>query len=330
MKLEIPSTLRAVVVREAGGPEQLRLEDVPLSPPAPGEALIRVQASGVNFLDVYLRRGDYAAAMPFTPGTEVAGTIVAIGGGAASGEFSPGDRVAFLARTGGYAEYVTAPVERLIPIGDAPVEHAMALFQGVTAQFLTHDAHPVRAGESVLVHAAAGGVGTMLVQYAKAKGAFVIGTVSTPEKAEIAKQAGADSVIVGTQVALSQAVREILPDGVDVAFDASGKPTFQESLHAVRKRGHVVLYGAAGGAVPAFDPAELRNLGSLTLTYTSIYHHIETTEELRARTAAVLQDLKNGTLRVLQSQGFDFDRVAEAHALLESRATSGKLYLRLA
>ena len=321
--------MRAVVVRQAGGPEQLRLEDVPLIPPAPGEALIRVQASGVNFLDVYLRRGDYAAAMPFTPGTEVAGTIVAIGGDT-SAQFAPGDRVAFLARTGGYAEYVAAPLERLIAIGDAPLEHAMALFQGITAQFLTHDAHPVRLNESVLVHSAAGGVGAMLVQYAKARGAFVIGTVSTPEKAEIAEQAGADRVLVGAQVALSQQVRDIRPDGVDVVFDASGAPTFQESLHAVRKRGHVVLYGSAGGAIPLFDPAELRNLGSLTLTFASIYHHIETAGELRSRAAAVLQDLQNGTLRVLQSRAFDFDRVGEAHALLESRATAGKLYLRVA
>ncbi len=322
--------MKAVVVRRQGGPEQLRVEEVPRPEPGAGEVLIRVEASGINFIDVYFRRGSYQAPLPFTPGGEIVGTIEALGPGASGAGFVPGDRVAALGRLGGYAQYALAPLDRLIAVNDAPPEHALMLFQAITAEYLAHDVHPIREGEVVLVHSAAGGVGSLLVQYAKAMGASVVGTASSPEKATIASWAGADRVVDAAPQGLAERVRAEYPDGVDVVFDAVGKDTFHESLRATRRRGHVVVYGEASGPAPAIAPGELLTLGSLTLTGSSIYHHIGTSSELRARAATVLADLENGTLRTLESRAFALDDAAHAHALLESRATTGKLYLRVA
>jgi NADPH:quinone reductase len=322
--------MKAIRVRAVGGPDVLTLEDVPEPTLQPREALVRVTAAGVNFIDVYHRIGLYPLPLPFTPGSEAAGTVEAVGSEVS--EVKPGDRVAYAMTIGAYAELAVVPSFRLVPIpGGLSLEvAAAAMLQGMTAHYLSHSTYPLAKGDTALVHAAAGGVGLLLVQMAKKRGARVLGTVSTAEKAEAARRAGADVTIRYTEEDFEEVVkRETDGRGIEVVYDSVGKTTFAKSLRCLKPRGMLALYGQSSGPVPAFDPAELAKGGSLFLTRPSLAHYALDRGELLKRAGDVLSWIASGELELTIDRKLPLAQAAEAHRLLESRQTSGKLLLEV-
>ncbi|HEY8481455.1 MAG TPA: quinone oxidoreductase [Spirillospora sp.] len=318
--------MRAITVSENGGPEVLAAGERPDPEPGPGEVLIDVAAAGVNFIDVYYRTGLYQQALPYVPGVEAAGTVAAVGDGVT--DFSAGDRVAWANVHGAYAERAVVPAKDVVPVPDGvSLEDAAAsLLQGMTAHYLTHSTYRIQKGDTVLVHAAAGGMGLLLTQTAKALGARVIGTASTPEKEKLAREAGAD-VTMGYD-GFSERVRELTGgEGVAVVYDGVGAPTFDGSLACVRRRGVLALYGAAGGPVPPFDPQRLNKAGSVYLTRPSLGHFVATREELLERAADVYGWVKSGEVRIHVGHRYALADAAAAHADLEARRSTGKLLL---
>lgn len=313
---------------EFGEPDVMRLEDAPLPEPDAGMVRLKLEAIGVNFVDLYQRGGLYRVALPFTPGSEAAGVVDAVGEGVT--EFKVGDRAAYGFVVGAYAEYAVVPAEKLIPLPagvDAQVA-AAALLQGMTAHYLAFDTFPLKAGQTTLIHAAAGGTGQLLVQMAKLLGARVIGTTSTPEKAEIARKAGADEVILYTQQDFEAETKRLTDGkGVDVVYDSVGKDTFDKSLNCLRPRGYLVLFGQSSGPVPPLDPQILANKGSLFLTRPSLGNYLLTREELLMRASAVLNWIAEGKLHVTIDRSFPLSEAAEAHRVLAARQTSGKVLL---
>jgi NADPH2:quinone reductase len=322
--------MKSIRVRAVGGPDVLVFEDVPDPKPQPKEALVRIEAVGVNFIDVYHRTGLYPLPLPFTPGSEAAGVVEAVGGEVT--EVRPGDRVAYAMSIGAYAELACVPAWRLVPIpADLSFEMAAAaMLQGMTAHYLSHSTFPISPGHQVLVHAAAGGVGLLLVQMAKKRGARVFGTVSTEEKAEAARRAGADVVIRYTDEDFESVVkRETGGKGLHAVYDSVGKTTFEKSLRCLQPRGMLALYGQSSGPVPPFDPGELAKGGSLFLTRPSLAHYNLDRNELLGRASDVLQWISTGELELTIDRTLPLAQAAEAHRLLEGRKTSGKLILEV-
>jgi NADPH2:quinone reductase len=324
--------MRAVRIHETGAPHVMQIDEVPMPQPGPGQVRVKVGAAGVNYIDTYQRSGQYRVALPFTLGQEAAGVIDAVGEGV--GEFAPGQRAAVTFAPGCYAEYVVADAARVvgIPDGVEDVAALAGLVQGMTAHYLAHDTCPLVPGMVALVHAAAGGTGQLLVQMAKARGAFVIGTVGTAEKATLARALGADAVIVYTETDFEAETKRIMAEhhggrGVDVVYDSVGRDTFAQGLSVLRPRGMMVLYGQSSGAVEAFDPQILNARGSLFLTRPSLGHYTQTRAELLWRSADVLGAIAAGTLRVRVDRTYTLDEAAAAHEALTSRATMGKIAL---
>jgi NADPH:quinone reductase len=320
--------MKAIRVHSPGGCEVLTLEEVPRPVPKEGEALVRIQAVGVNYIDCYMRTGQYKMSLPGTIGSEAAGTVESVGPGVTS--VKAGDRVAYAGVPGAYAEYAVVPADRLVHLPDGldARQGAAAMLQGMTAHYLTHSTYPLRPGESCLVQAAAGGVGLLLCQIAKKRGARVFGTVSTEEKAKRAREAGADEVILYTQTDFAAEVRRLTAGrGVQVVYESVGKTTFDKSLDSLARRGLLALFGQSSGPVPPLDPQILNQKGSLFLTRPTLAHHIETREELVERSGAILGWVRDGSLKLTIDRELPLAQAAEAHRLLESRATSGKLLL---
>ncbi len=320
--------MKAIRVHRYGGPEVMAVEDVPDPKPGEGQALVRMDAVGVNFIDIYQRMGLYPVPVPFTPGNEGAGTVEEIGSGVT--EVSPGDRVAYAGALGSYAEYAVVPSWRLVkvPKGVDPATAAAAMLQGMTAHYLCHDTYPLQPADSCLVHAAAGGVGLLLVQMAKRRGARVIGTVSSPEKARLAREAGAEEIILYTEKDFEQEVKRITGGtGVQVVYDSVGQATFEKSMNCLATRGYMVLYGQSSGPVPPFDPQVLNARGGLFLTRPSLAHYTQNREELLARAGQVLGWAAEGTLRVRIGEQLTLGKAGEAHQKLAGRQTTGKVLL---
>jgi NADPH2:quinone reductase len=320
--------MKIIHVPEPGGPEKMQLADVPTPTPGPGQALVRIAASGVNFIDIYFRMGLYKADLPITLGNEGAGTVEAVGPGVA--DVKPGDRVAYAMARGSYAEYAVVSAAQLVPI-PAGVDFrtaAAAMLQGMTAHYLTHSTFPLKKGDACLVHAAAGGAGGLIVQMAKMLGARVFGTVSTEEKARIAREHGADEVIRYTEQDFEAEVKRLTGGrGVDVVYDSVGKTTFDKSLNSLRPRGMMVLFGQSSGPVPPFDPNILNGKGSLFLTRPSLGHHLLTRDELLWRAGDLLGWIASGKLKLRIDRAYSLAEAAQAHRDLESRRTAGKLLL---
>jgi NADPH2:quinone reductase len=320
--------MKAIRVKTIGGPEVLQLDEVPDPSPGPGEALVRLEATGINFMDVYQRMGLYKATLPFTPGTEGAGTVVAVGDGVT--EVVAGDVVASTNFTGSYAEMALARAERLVvlPAGLRPRDGAAAMLQGMTAHYLATSTYPLKPGDRCLVHAAAGGVGLLLCQIARKRGAFVIGTTSTEEKAELARAAGANEVILYTKQDFVTEVRRITAGAaLHVVYDSVGATTFMHGLDCLVPRGMMALFGQSSGPVPPIDPQILNQKGSLFLTRPTLTHYIAAREELRWRAGEVLGWIRDGSLKLRIDREFPLDKAADAHRALESRRTKGKLLL---
>jgi len=320
--------MKAIRVHTPGGPEALRLEDVPQPAPGSGEVLVKVEAAGVNFIDVYQRTGHYKVPVPFTLGQEAAGTVAAVGVGVA--EPNVGDRVAYTAILGAYAEYAVVPADRVVrlPDGVSAKQGAAAMLQGLTAHYLATTTYPLKSGDACLVHAAAGGVGLLLCQIAKLRGARVLGTVSTREKAALAREAGADEVILYTEQDFEAEVKRLTSGaGLQVVYDSVGKTTFEKGLNCLARRGMMVLYGQSSGPVGSFDPQVLNQKGSLFLTRPTIVHYIATRAELLARAGEVLGWIQRGMVKVRIDRELPLRQAAEAHRLLEARQTTGKVLL---
>jgi len=318
----------AVVVHETGGPEVLRWEERDPGAPGPGEARVRTAAAGVNFIDVYFRTGLYPRPLPFVTGLEGAGTVEAVGPGAEP--LAPGGRVAWAAVPGSYAEAVRAPAQALVRVPDG-VEldvAAACMLQGMTAHYLTHATRSTRPGDVALVHAAAGGVGLLLVQMLAEAGAEVIGTCSTVEKEALAREAGAHHVIRYTECDFAEEARRLTGGrGCDVVYDSVGQATFEGSLACLRPRGLLALFGQSSGLVPPFDLGRLNALGSLFVTRPSLAHYAATRAELEARASAVLDAVAEERLRVRIGARFALAKASDAHRALEGRATTGKVLL---
>ena len=320
--------MKAVQVREPGGPEKMETVDVPVPVPGPGQALVRIAASGVNFIDIYFRSGLYKSDLPITLGSEAAGTVESIGPNVT--HVAPGDRVAYAMVRGSYAEYAAVPETSLVKIPDTIdfESAAAAMLQGMTAHYLTHSTFPLNTGQSCLVHAAAGGAGRLTAQMAKIRGARVIGTVSTEEKAAVAAKAGVDHPIVYTAVDFEAEVKRITGGtGVDVVYDSVGKTTFDKSLACLRPRGMMVLFGQSSGPVTAFEPQILNTRGSIFLTRPSLAHYLLSREELLWRAGDVFTAIERGELALRVDHVFPLAEAGAAHRALESRATTGKLIL---
>jgi NADPH2:quinone reductase len=319
--------MRAIRVHRPGGPDELRLEEVPTPTPGPAQARVRVAYSGVNFIDVYHRSGAYPGQLPFTPGSEGAGVVDAVGDGDV---VRVGDRVAWAMHPGSYAEHAVVDAWKLVPVPDdvSLATAAAVMLQGMTAQYLTHTTFPLREGHVALVHAAAGGVGLLLTQVAKRRGARVIGTVSTEQKAALARRAGADDVVLYTKESFKDAARRLTGGrGVDVVYDSVGKTTFNDGLDSLRPRGYMVLFGQSSGAVPPIEPAILNPKGSLFLTRPSLAHYMLDRDELLGRAREIFALITQGALDVRIDRELPLAQAAEAHRLLEGRATAGKLVL---
>jgi len=318
--------VKAIRVHQYGGPEVMRLEELPLPVPGPGQVGIEVRAAGINLFDTQLRSGLYKRGLPLTLGLEGAGIVEAVGHGVT--DIKAGDRVAFIFAAGTYATYTLAPAERVVPLPDSIgfEEAAAVLFQGLTAHYLGTSTFPLIAGTSCLVHSAAGGCGILLCQIAKIRGAMVIGAVSTPAKAEIAREAGADHVVVYAEEDFETAVKRITSGrGVDVVYDAVGLDTYVRSMNVLRPRGLLALYGEASGDVPPIDPRELLFRKSLYLTRTGLDHYIADRGELRDRSDEIFEWVGQGRLKQKIFRSYGLEEIAEAHRALESRATTGKL-----
>lgn len=320
--------MKAIQVKQTGGAEDLQLVELPTPQPKPNEAVVKIAASGVNFIDVYEREGRYKVPFPFVLGQEGAGTVTAVGPEVKS--VKSGDRVAWSSVRGSYGEYAAVPGERLVlvPHGVSDQQAAAAMLQGMTAHYLSHDTFPLQRGQTALVHAAAGGVGLLLVQMAHNIGARVIATVSTDEKAKLARQAGADELILYTQTDFETETKRLTGGkGVDVVYDGVGKTTFEKGLNILRPRGMMVLFGGSSGAVPPFDLVVLSQKGSLYVTRPTLAHYIATTEELRARSSAVFKMIAEGKLELRIEHTYPLADAPKAHRDLEGRKTTGKLLL---
>jgi NADPH2:quinone reductase len=320
--------MKAIRVHSTGGPDVLRLEDGPEPQPAAGQAVVKLEAIGVNFIDIYFRTGLYKTQMPFTPGQEGAGTVTAVGEGVTL--VKVGDRVGYSGLQGSYAEYQAVPADRLVklPKEVSARDGATAMLQGMTAHYLTTSTFPLKKGDTCVVHAAAGGVGLLLCQIGKMKGATVIGTVSTEEKAKLAREAGAEHVIRYTEQDFEVEVKRITGGkGVDVVYDSVGKTTFDKSLNCVRRRGMMVLFGQSSGVVPPFDLNQLNPRGSLFVTRPALGHYIAERAELEQRSAEVCGWVRDGKLKLRIGATFALAQAAEAHKALEGRKTTGKVLL---
>ncbi len=319
--------MKAIRVHEVGGPDVLRYEDVPAPTPGPGQALIRVEAIGLNFIDCYFRSGLYKTALPFTPGSEAAGIVAAVGPTVT--HVRVGDRVAYAPAIGSYAESVVVPADRLVKVPDSvdAKTAAAVMLQGMTAHYLASDTYPLKPGDTALVHAAAGGVGLLLVQIAKMRGARVLGTVSTREKAALAKEAGADEIILYTEQDFEAEVLRLTDKGgVNAVYDSVGKTTFDKSLNCLALRGVLALFGQSSGPVPPVDPARLAK-SAIFLTRPGLMQYTATREETQRRATDVLTWVTSGRLKVRIHQSLPLKDAAEAHRLLEGRKTSGKVLL---
>ncbi len=320
--------MKAIQVKQPGGPEALELVDLPVPKPKANEAVVKLAASGVNFIDVYHREGRYKVGLPFTPGQEGAGVVMAVGADVKS--VKAGDHVAWSHLLGAYAEYAAVVAHRLVPIpaGVTDQQAAAAMLQGMTAHYLSHDTYPLKPGETALVHAAAGGVGLLLVQMAHNIGARVIATVSTEEKARLAREVGADEIILYTQSDFEAETKRLTDGkGVDVVYDSVGKTTFEKGLNVLRPRGMMVLFGGSSGAAPSFDPIILTQKGSLFLTRPSLGNYIATREELVVRSGAVFGMITSGKLKLRIEHTYPLEEAQRAHRELEGRKTTGKLLL---
>lgn len=320
--------MKAIQVAAVGGPEVLALADVPVLDPKPNEALVQIKAAGVNFIDVYFREGRYPAPLPFILGQEGAGVVVGVGSDVTT--LRLGDRVAYTGVMGSYAEYAAVPADRLVRIPDELdfEQAAAAMLQGMTAHYLSHSTYPINDGDAVLIHAAAGGVGLLLVQMAKQRGARVIATAGSEEKAQLARDAGADEVIIYTQTDFEPETRRLTDgQGVHVVYDGVGKDTFARGLRVLRPRGYMVLFGGASGAVAPFDLLELTKNGSLFVTRPSLQHYVATRAELEERSHDVLQMIAGGKLKLRIHKRYLLEDAQQAHRDLEGRRTTGKLLL---
>jgi NADPH:quinone reductase len=322
--------MKAVRIHNFGGPEVFRLDEVPQPEPSENQALVRVMATGINFIDIYQRTGLYQVPLPYTGGMEAAGTVEKTGPGC---ELAPGTRVAWAMAAGAYAEYATVPAARMVPIPDGvDFESAAAvMLQGMTAHYLSESTFPAKSGDLALVHAGAGGTGLLLIQLLKLKGATVYTTVSTADKAKLAKEAGADETILYTSEDFVTRVKELTGGkGVNVVYDSVGLPTYQGGLEVLRPRGMLVLFGQSGGKVPPIDPFALTEKGSLFLTRPSLAHHTAERQELLHRATTVLGLVREGKLHLRIGQRYPLSEIAQAHRDLESRATTGKLLIEVA
>lgn len=320
--------MQSIRVHSTGGPEVLRYEQAERPVPGPGQVLVQVQATGLNFIEVYQRTGLYPVPLPFTPGSEAGGRVVEIGPGVS--EVKVGDQVASHGFTGSYAEFSLAPADRLIvlPPGVSPRVAAAVMLQGMTAHYLACSTFPLAPGHTCLVHAAAGGTGQLLCQIAHLRGARVIGTVSTESKAELARAAGADEVILYTQQDFEVETRRLTDGaGVNVVYDSVGRTTFAKGLNCLVPRGMMVLFGQSSGPVGPIDPQVLNTKGSLYLTRPTLWAYAGTRSELLERASAVLGWLADGSLKVSIGREFPLSAAAEAHVELEGRRTAGKVLL---
>ena len=326
----IPNTMKAIRVHSTGGPEVLQFENIPVPTPAGGEALVKLEAAGINFIDVYKRTGLYKVPLPATPGEEGAGTVVAVGVNVS--DVKPGDRVAWAGVMGSYAEYAVVPAAKLVPL-PAKVNASLGaavMLQGMTAHYLATSTYPLKPGDRCLIHAAAGGTGLLLTQIAKQRGAFVIGTAGSDEKAALAKAAGADEVIVYSRQDFVAEVKRITNGaGVNVVYDSVGKSTFLAGLDVIAMRGMMVLFGASSGPVAPIDPQLLNQKGSLFLTRPTMHHHTATRGELLQRAGDLLSWIAAGQLNVRIGAEFPLSQAAEAQKALEGRQTTGKVLLKI-
>ncbi len=322
--------MKAIQVKQPGGAEAMEVVELPEPQPKANEAVVKLAAAGVNFIDVYFREGRYKAPLPIVLGQEGAGVVSAVGTDVRS--VKVGDRVAWCGLQGSYAEYAAVAAERLVqvPAGVGDQQAAAVMLQGMTAHYLSHDVYPLKRGQTALIHAAAGGVGLLLVQMAHHIGARVIGTVSTEEKAKLARDAGADEVILYTQLDFEAETKRLTDGkGVDVVYDSVGKTTFDKSLNVLRPRGMMALFGGSSGAVPPFDLITLSQKGSLFVTRPTLHHYIATREELVARSGAVFGMLAAGKLKLRIEHTYPLAEVQRAHRDLEGRKTTGKLLLMM-
>ena len=320
--------MKAIRIHEHGGPEVLQYADIPDPTPQAHEAVVKIDAAGINFIDIYFRTGLYPTKLPFTNGQEGAGTVVAVG--ADAGDVKVGDRVAYTGVQGSYAEYAAVPADRLVPVpeGFDTKTAAAVMLQGMTVHYLTHSTFKLGPGHTILTHAAAGGVGLLLVQVAKMLGARVIGTCSTEEKAARARAAGADAVILYTEQDFAAETKRLTGGrGVDAVYDSVGKATWEGSLNSLKPRGTMVSFGNAGGPVAPFSPLELTKRGSLFLTRPSLFHYIASREDLVRRAGDVLDWVQSGKVKVHIGEEFALAQAAEAQTKLAARQTSGKLLL---
>jgi len=319
--------MKAIRVHEVGGPDVLQYEEIPLPSPGPGQVIVKVEAIGLNFIDCYFRAGVYKTALPFTPGMEAAGTVTATAPDVT--EVRTGDRVAYAPHIGAYAEYAAVPAERLVKLPAGMDSHSAAatMLQGMTAHYLAVSTYPLKKGETALVHAAAGGVGLLLIQIAKMRGARVFGTVSTEEKAALAREAGADEVILYTEKDFEAEVMRLTGGkGVNVVYDSVAKTTFDKSLNCVGMRGVLALFGQSSGPVPPMDPARLAK-NAIFLTRPGLGQYTATRAELLQRAGELFDWIASGKLKLRISQTLPLKDAAEAHRLLEGRKTTGKLLL---
>jgi NADPH2:quinone reductase len=320
--------MKAIQIQQTGGPEVLQLAELPIPEPGPGQVLLRVEAIGVNFIEIYFRKGVYKSSLPLVPGSEAAGTVEELGPGVTG--FAAGDAVASVSVLGSYAEYALVAAASLVkvPAGLTMEQAAAAMLQGITAHYLAYSTFPLKAGETALVHAAAGGVGLLLTQMAKRIGARVIATVSTEEKAELAREAGASDVILYTEKEFEPVVKRLMNGkGVDVVYDSVGKTTFEGSLNCLRPRGLLALFGASSGPVPPFDLIQLSGKGSLFVTRPTLWHYIATRAELEWRAGDVLGWAAKGELKLRTEFLYPLAEAAQAQSDLEARKTTGKILL---
>lgn len=320
--------MRAIRIHEHGGPEVLQLEETDLPEPGPGEVRVMIRAAGVNFIDIYQRKGLYRGQLPFTPGSEAGGEIHALGKGVTA--LQVGDPVAYAMQLGSYADYAIVPAWKLmrIPPGVNTMTATAAMLQGMTAHYLTHDTYPIQPGDTVLIHAAAGGTGALLVQMAKLRGATVIATVSNEEKEALARERGADDVIRYTERDFEAEVKRLTGGrGVHAVYDSVGRDTFLKGLNCLRPRGMMVLFGQASGPVEPLDPQLLNQKGALFLTRPSLAYYNATHEEIRSRAAEIFEWINNGELTIRIDRTFPLEEAAEAHRYMEDRQSKGKVLL---
>ena len=320
--------MNAIQIQTAGGPEVLQLAELPIPVPGPGQVLIRIEAVGVNFIEIYFRKGQYKATMPLVPGSEAAGTIEELGSGVTG--FKTGDMVASVGVLGSYAEYALVPASQLVKVPDSltPEQAAAAMLQGITAHYLAKSTYPLKAGDTALVHAGAGGVGLLLTQIASKIGARVITTVSTREKAELSREAGAaEAILYSEQDFVAEVKRLTGGKGADVVYDSVGKTTFEGSLNCLRPRGLMALFGGSSGPVPPFDLILLSGKGSLFITRPTLWHYVATRQELEWRAGEVLGWVASGELKLRMEHMYPLAEAGRAQTEMENRKTTGKILL---